>query len=180
MRIRMSALGWLSLAMLCAVGCSRVSVPALFASPTPPPTPVPLPTRVAIAVPTPTSANLVPPGNTSEAAVMLADFIDAVSKSNVNGALTFWNTSQPGQPSGYDANVRKMVQEWVNQKRPLVLGDITYSGLDATGKYAPLPIDDPRVDKATALVRIDGVPYRFFLTQLKGGWFIEGVNTAAK
>jgi hypothetical protein len=43
-----------------------------------------------------------------------------------------------------------------------------------------LPIDDPRVDKATAFVRIDGVTYRFFLTQLKGGWFIEGVNTAAK
>ena len=111
---------------------------------------------------------------------MLADFIGAISKSNVNGALTYWNTSQPGQPSSYDANVRKMVQEWVDQKRQLVLGDITYSGLDATGKYVSMPIADPRVDKATALVRIDGVTYRFFLTQLKGGWFIEGVNTAAK
>lgn len=177
MNIRLSAIG--CLLILSSVACSPVRIPTFFASPTPPPTPVPLPTRVAIAVPTPTIANLIPPGD-SEAATMLADFIDAISKGNVNGALTYWNTSQPGQPSGYEANVRKMVQEWVDQKRKLVLGEITYSGLDATGKYVTMPIDDPRVDKATALVRIDGVLYRFFLTQLKGGWFIEGVNTAAK
>lgn len=178
MNIRLSAIG-LSLALLCIVGCAPIPIPAFFASPTPPPTQVPLPTRVAIAVPTPTLANLVPPGD-SEAAMILTDFIDAISKGNVNGALTYWNTSQPGQPAGYDANVRKMVQEWVDQKRQLILTDITYSGVDATGKYVAMSIDDPRVDKATAFVRIDGVTYRFFLTQLKGGWFIEGVNTAAK
>jgi hypothetical protein len=86
MKIRWSAIG--GVIILCIVGCAPIPIPAFFASPTPPPTQVPLPTRVAIAVPTPTIANLVPPGD-SEAAAMLADFIDAISKGNVNGALTY-------------------------------------------------------------------------------------------
>jgi len=164
-----------------AVGCSGVSVPSLFNNtPTPPPTQVPLPTRIAIAVPTPTVANLFPAGDSTDAAVMLKDFIDAVSKGNTARALTFWDTYQPGQPAGFAANVEKLIQEWIAQKRRLVLGEITYSGLDTSGKYVTLPMNDPRVERATALIRVDGIEYRFFLTQLKGGWFIEGVNTTGK
>ena len=169
--------GLLLLMVVFAIGCSRVSVPLLSdATPMSLPTQVPLPTRVAVAVPTPT-LNLVPPGDTSEAAAMLKDFIAAVAKGDVNGALTYWNTSQS---SAYAANVRKMVQEWVDLKRQLVLGEITYLGRDATGKSVAMPVTDPRVDQAIAKVLIDGMEYQFYLSQLKGGWFIEGVNTFGK
>ena len=169
--------GLLLLMVVFAIGCSRVSVPLLSdATPMSLPTQVPLPTRVAVAVPTPT-LNLVPPGDTSEAAAMLKDFIAAVAKGDVNGALTYWNTSQS---SAYAANVRKMVQEWMDLKRQLVLGEITYLGRDATGKSVAMPVTDPRVDQAIAKVQIDGMEYQFYLSQLKGGWFIEGVNTFGK
>ncbi len=177
MKIRLSAIGSLTLTMLFAIGCSRVPVPTLFASPTPPPTQVPLPTRIAIAVPTPTLANLVPPDSSSEAATMLHEFIRAVAIGDLEDAMSYWATNLPGQSSGYAANVRKMVHEWITLKRQFIVGEITYSGMDATGKYVTMPMDDPRVEKATARVRVDGIEYRFFLTQLKGGWFIEGVNT---
>ena len=157
-------------------GCSMSPMPSIFNTPTSLPTQVPLPTRVAVAVPTPT-LNLVPPGDTSEAAAMLKDFIAAVAKGDVNGALTYWNTSQS---SAYAANVRKMVQEWMDLKRQLVLGEITYLGRDATGKSVAMPVTDPRVDQAIAKVQIDGMEYQFYLSQLKGGWFIEGVNTFGK
>jgi hypothetical protein len=159
-----------------ASGCSRIAVPSIFGSPTPLPTQVPLPTSIAVAVPTPT-LNLIPPGDGSEAVVMLQDFIVAVGKGDVTGALTYWNTSQSAT---YAANVRTMVQEWADKKRRLVLGTITYMGRDATGKSVPLPVTDPRVEQAIARVQIDGVEYQFYLSQLKGGWFIEGVNTFGK
>lgn len=175
-RIGLSALG-LMLAVLCA-SCSTPSIPIIIANtPTPLPTQVPLPTRVAIAVPTPTVANLIPPGDTSEATTMLSDFIEAVTTGDIEGALSYWDTSQPGQPSGYAANVRKMVQDWIDNKRQLVLTDIAYSGLDSTGKYVTMPLSDPRVERATAKMKIDGLEYSVFLIQLKGGWVIEGVNT---
>jgi len=177
MNVRLSAMIGMTLLI---VGCSRITLPTVLNTPTPPPTQVPLPTRVAIAVPTPTIANLLPPGDTSEAATMLRDFFRAVSIGDVEDALTYWVTNQPGQPSGYAANVRKMVQEWITQRRQFTVSEITYSGIDATGKYVTMPMDDPRVEKATARVRVDGIEYRFFLTQLKGGWFIEGVNTTGK
>ena len=175
-RVGLSALG-LMLSLLVA-SCSNVSVPIVLTNtPTRLPTQVPLPTRVAVAVPTPTIANLIPPGDTSEATTMLTDFIEAITTGDIDGALSYWDTSQPGQPSGYAANVRKMVQDWIDNKRQLVLADIAYSGLDATGKYVPMPLSDPRVERATAKIKIDGVDYSFFLIQLKGGWVIEGVNT---
>lgn len=169
--------GLLVVMVVLGIGCSRVAVP-LLVNPTPtlPPTQVPLPTRVAIAAPTPT-LYLIAPGDNSEARVMLQDFIVALSKGDVNGALTYWNTSQS---SAYAANVRKMVQEWADNKQRLVLGEITYMGRDATGKSVVLPMTDPRVEQAIAKVQIDGVEYLFYLSQLKGGWFIEGVNTFAK
>ena len=68
---------------------------------------------------------------------MLKDFFAAVAKGDVTGALTYWNTSQS---SAYAANVRKMVQEWVDLKRQLVLGEITYMGRDAAGKSVPMPV----------------------------------------
>ena len=161
---------------LLAVGCSGASVPSAFnQTATPPPTQVPLPTRVAVAVPT--VPNLISPGDNSEAAQMLQDFYQAISQGDVSGAMSFWDTSQPGQPSGYEANVRKMVQGWIDKKSQLVLGDISYTGPDGTGKYIPMPLSDPRIERATAKVKIDGVDYQFFLVQLKGGWFIGGVNT---
>jgi hypothetical protein len=175
-RVGLSALA-LMLSILVA-SCSNVSVPIVLANtPTRPPTQVPLPTRVAVAVPTPTIANLIPPGDTSEAVTMLNDFIEAVTKGDIDGALSYWDTSQPSQPSGYAANVRKMVQDWIDKKRRLVLADIAYSGLDATGKYVAMPLSDPRVEHATAKIQIDGAEYLFYLIQLKGGWIIDGVNT---
>jgi hypothetical protein len=168
--------GLLFLTMVLIAGCSRIPVPSIFGTPTPLPTQVPLPTRVAVAAPTPT-LNLIPPGDTSEAAAMLKDFITAVAKNNVAGALTYWNTSQS---SAYAANVRAMVQEWADKKRQLTLTGISYMGRDATGKSVPMPLTDPRVDQAIAKVQIDGLEYQFYLSQLKGGWFIEGVNTFGK
>ena len=53
-------------------------------------------------------------------------------------------------------------------------------GRDATGKSVPMAVTDPRVEQAIAKVQIDGVEHSFFLSQLKGGWFIEGVNTFGK
>ena len=172
-----SLIGLLFVMAVFASGCSRVSVP-LLVNPTPTqlPTQFPIPTRVAVAVPTPT-LNLIPPGDNSEAAVMLQDFIVAVTKGDVNGALTYWNTSPS---SAYAANARKMVQEWVDKKRQLVLGEITYMGRDATGKSVPMAVTDSRVEQAIAKAQIDGAEYSFFLSQLKGGWFIEGVNTFGK
>jgi hypothetical protein len=111
---------------------------------------------------------------------MLNDFIQAVVFGNMDGAMSFWNTSQPGQPSGYDANVRKMVQTWIDKKQQLVVGNTTYSGTDGAGKSVTMPLSDPRVEKATAKMYVDSVEYQFYLTLLKGGWFIEGVNTFAK
>jgi len=175
MRRCVFALGIVSV-MVLAVGCSGVSLPSVFSkTPTPLPTQVPLPTRVAIAVPT--VPNLVPAGDNSEAAQMLNNFIQAVSTGDVDEAMTYWDTSQSNQPSTYEANVRKMVEMWASNKMQLVLGDISYTGPDGTGKYIPMPLSDPRVERATAKVKIDGVDYSFFLTQLKGGWFIGGVNT---
>ena len=166
------------LASIVLASCSLSPLPAIFNNtPTPPPTQVPLPTRVAIPVPTPTVANLWLANDTSEAGQMLKDFIEAVTTGNLEGALSYWNTSQPGQLSGYANNVRKIVQEWIDKKRQLVVNDIIYAGVDATGKSVTMTRDDPRVDRATAGVRIDGIDYRFYLTLLKGGWFIEGVNT---
>ncbi len=159
------------------VDCSRVAVPLLVnPTATPLPTQVPLPTRVTVVAPTPT-LNLIPPGDSSEAATMLKDFIAAVARGDVNGALTYWNTSQS---SAYAANVRAMVQEWADKRRQLVLGEITYMGRDATGKSVPMLLTDPRVEQAVAKVQIDGLEYQFYLSQLKGGWFIEGVNTFGK
>jgi hypothetical protein len=172
--------GWLSafglFVALVAAGCSGVSVPPVFnQTATPLATQVPLPTRVAIAVPT--VPNLIPAGDNSEAAQMLQDFYQAIAQGDVSGAMSLWDTSQPGQPSGYETNVRKMVQGWVDKKSQFGLGDISYTGPDGTGKYVPMPLSDPRVERATAKVKIDGVDYQFFLVQLKGGWFIGGVNT---
>lgn len=177
LQTRLLGIGLFFVMVALASGCSRVSVP-LLVNPTPPqlPTQVPLPPRVAVAVPTPT-LNLIPPGDNTEAAVMLQDFIVAVTKGDVNGALTYWNTSQS---SAYAANARKMVQEWVDKKRQLVLGEITYMGRDATGKSVPMAVTDSRVEQAIAKAQIDGAEYSFFLSQLKGGWFIEGVNTFGK
>ena len=73
-----------------------------------------------------------------------------------------------------------MVQEWVDLKRQLVLGEITYLGRDEVGKSVPMLVRDLCVDQAIAKVRVDGMEYQFFLSQLKGGWFIEGVNTIGK
>ncbi|MCI0475107.1 MAG: hypothetical protein L0Y55_02565 [Anaerolineales bacterium] len=172
---------WLGLVLLLTMfggtGCSRVAVPLLVnPTPTPPPTQVPLPTRVAVAAPTPT-LNLIPPGDTSEATAMLKDFFTALAKGDVDGALTYWNTSQS---SAYAANVRKIVQEWIDQKRRLALVEITYLGRDSAGKSVPMPVTDPRVEQAIAKVMIDNIEYQFYLVQLKGGWFIEGVNTFGK
>jgi hypothetical protein len=176
--MRLFGFGIFALGLFTLSGCAPMALPSVFnASPTPPPTQVPVPTRVAIAVPTPTAPNLFPGGDNSEAATMLKDFIVAVAQGDLDGALTYWNTSQPGQPTGYSANVRKMVQGWIEQKQVLRLGAITYTGIDGSGKSVTMPASDPRVERATALVTIDGVEYKFFLTQLKGGWFIEGVNT---
>jgi hypothetical protein len=179
-RTRLLGISLCSLLAGLGIGCSKISVPLIF-SPTPtlPPTQVSIPTLIVVAVPSPT-LNLVPPGDNAEAAVMLKDFVEAVSRGNVDGALTYWNTKQPGQPSGYAANVRKMVQEWADKKRQLVLGEITYFGRDTTGKSVAMPVTDPRVEQAIAKVQIDGVEYQFYLTQLKGGWYIEGVNTFSK
>jgi hypothetical protein len=169
--------GLFFLIAILGVGCSRLSIPLLVdATPTSLPTQVLLPTPFAVVVPTPT-LNLVPPGDTSEAAAMLKDFIAAIAKGDVNGGLTYWNTSQS---SAYAVNVRKMLQEWVDLKRQLVLGEITYMGRDAAGKSVPMSVTDPRVDQAVAKVRVDGMEYQFYLSQLKGGWFIEGVNTLGK
>lgn len=176
MRRWLFALGVISV-MEFMVGCSGVPLPSVFnKTSTPLPTQVPMPTRMAIAVPT--VSNLVPTGDNSEAAQMLRDFIQAVSTGDVNGAMTYWDTSQSNQPSSYDANVRKMVELWASNKMQLVLGDISYTGPDGTGKYVPMPLSDPRVERGTAKVKVDGVDYSFFLTQLKGGWFIGGVNIA--
>jgi hypothetical protein len=166
---------WLTTSALSA--CERVAVPLLVSpTATPVPTQVPLPTRVAVVVPTPT-LNLIPPGDDSEATTMLYDFFAALNKGDVNAALTYWNTSQSRE---YAANVRKMVQEWITHKRRLTLREITYLGRDATGKFIPLPLTDPRVEQAIARVDVDGIEYQFYLSQLKGGWFIEGVNTFPK
>ena len=175
MRRWLFALGLVSMMML-AVGCSGVSLPSVFnKTPTALPTQVPMPTRVAVAVPT--VPNLIPSGDNSEAAQMLKDFIQAVSTGDVDGAMTYWDTSQSSQSSTYESNVRKMIELWSSNKMQLVLGDISYTGPDGTGKYVPMPLSDPRVERATAKVKIDGVDYAFYLTQLKGGWFIGGVNT---
>jgi hypothetical protein len=169
------AVGWLVLVFI-AGGCSRAAIP-LLVNPTATlaPTPVPLPTRVALPAPTPT-LDLIPPGD-SEATTMLYDFFAAVAKSDLNRALTYWNTSQSKE---YAANVRKMVQEWIEQKRRLTFVAITYLGRDATGKFTPMPLTDARVEQAIARVMVDGIEYQFYLVQLKGGWFIEGVNTFVK
>jgi hypothetical protein len=167
----------LLLTMLVGTGCSRIAVPLLVnPTATPMPTQIPLPTRIAIAAPTPT-LNLIPPGDTSEATAMLKDFFAALAKSDVNNALTYWNTSQSKE---YAANVRKMAQEWIDQKRRLALAEITYLGRDSSGKFIPMPLTDPRVEQAIAKVMVDNLEYQFYLVQLKGGWFIEGVNTFSK
>lgn len=141
---RLLMVGLLFVVAVLAIGCSSVSVPLIVnLAPTQPPTQVPLPTRVVLAVPTPT-LNLVPPGDSAEAAVMLKDFVAAVSTGNVDGALTYWNTSQS---STYAANARKMVQEWADKKRQLVLGEITYMGRDTTGKSVPMPVTDPHMTR---------------------------------
>jgi hypothetical protein len=135
---------------------------------------VPLPTRVAVVVtPTPTP-HLIPPGDNSEATAMLQDFFTALNKGDLEMALAYWNTSSSKE---YAANVRKMVQEWITLKRKLTLREITYLGRDATGKFVSMPLTDPRVEQAIAKVYVDGIEYHFYLSQLKGGWFIEGVNT---
>ncbi|MBM3128821.1 MAG: hypothetical protein FJ009_09390 [Chloroflexi bacterium] len=172
---------WLGLAALLTMsggsGCSRVAVPLLVnPTPTMPPTQVPLPTRVAVIAPTP-PLHLIPPGETSEATTMLKDFFAALAQNDVNAALTYWNLSQSKE---YAANVRKIVQEWIDQKRRFSLVAITYLGRDAAGKIAPLPLTDPRVEQAIAKVLVDNLEYQFYLVQLKGGWFIEGVNTFGK
>lgn len=157
-------------------GCAPTSFPwGVNPTATLAPTPTPLPTRVALPAPTPT-LHLIPPGD-SEATTMLNDFFAALAKGDLNTALTYWNTSQSKE---YAANVRAMVQEWITQKRRLSLVAITYLGRDATGKFIPLPITDPRVEQAIARVMIDQIEYQFYLVQLKGGWFIEGVNTFVK
>jgi hypothetical protein len=181
MRVLLAVFGLVLLGLF-SIGCSKSSIPlALNSTPTAFPTPVPLPTKIAVAAPTPTpTLVLLAPGDTSEAVTLLNDFIQAVVFGNLEGAMSFWNTSQPGQASGYDANVRKMVKGWIDKKSNLVIGNITYSGLDGTGKSVSMPIEDPRVEKATAKVYIDGVEYQFYMLLLKGGWFIEGVNTFAK
>ncbi len=138
------------------------------------PTLTPLPTRVAVIAPTPTPPL---PGDDSEAVTMLQEFFTALYRGDLNTALTYWNTSQSRE---YAANVRQMVQEWITYKRRLTLRNITYLGRDATGKFIPLPLTDPRVEQAIARVDIDGIEYQFYLSQLKGGWFIEGVNTFGK
>jgi hypothetical protein len=164
-----------SLLVMCGgIGCSRVAVPLLVnPTATPLPTQIPLPTRVAVAAPTPT-LNLISPGDTGEATAMLKDFFAALAKNDVNDALTYWNVSQSKE---YAANVRKIVQEWIDQKRTLTLVAIAYLGRDAAGKVVPLPQTDPRVEQAIAKVMIDSTEYQFYLSQLKGGWVIEGVNT---
>lgn len=179
MRVWLTALGLLWLAVW-TTSCSGVSVQSVFnKTPTPPPTQVQLPTRIAVAVPTDVP-NLIPAGDNSEAVQMLNDFVQAVSLGDLSGAMTYWDTSQPGQPTGYEANVRKMVQGWIDKKTKFGLGDISYTGPDGTGKSIAMPMSDPRVEKATAKVKVDGADYLFYMVQLKGGWFISGVNTAPK
>ncbi|MCX7838293.1 MAG: hypothetical protein N2559_02400 [Anaerolineae bacterium] len=176
MNIRLVLMTFL-LTTLWTSACARVSVP-LIVNPTatPIPTQVPLPTRVAIVAPTPT-LQLIPPGDNSEATTMLQDFFVALGKGDLETALSYWNTSQSKE---YAANVRKMVQEWITLKRKLTLREITYLGRDATGKFVSMPLTDPRVEQAIAKVYVDGIEYQFYLSHLKGGWFIEGVNTFVK
>jgi hypothetical protein len=180
MRKQLSVIGLFLLAAIFAVGCGKVAVPSVFATSTPPQPQVGLPTRFAVAVATPTVINLVPASNQSEATTMLTDFIKTIAAGNVDIGLTYWDTAQPGQATTYAANVRKMLQDWVDNKRTLVLTDITYLGLDVNGKYVPIPMSDPRVEQATAKIRIDATEYLFYLKQFKGGWSIEGVNTFSK
>jgi hypothetical protein len=177
MRKQLFVIGVLVLATLFGAGCAKVPVPSAFATPTLPPTQIPLPTRFAVAVATPVVINQVPASDQSEATTMLVDFIKTIAASNVDMGLTYWDTAQPGQSTTYAANVRKMLQDWVDNKRTLVLTGITYLGLDTNGKYVPISMLDPRVEQATAKVSIDGIEYLFFLKQFKGGWSIEGVNT---
>lgn len=164
--------------VLTSLGTGACSRPALLSNPTATPLPTPMlaPTRIAVVAPTPT-LHLMPPGDNSEATMMLQDFFTALDRGDLKTALSYWNTSQSKE---YAANVRKMVQEWITFKRKLTLREITYLGRDATGKFVSMPLTDPRVEQAIAKVYVDGIEYQFYLSQLKGGWFIEGVNTFVK
>ena len=158
------------------VGCSNLSLPPILGgAPTQPtsaqsPTPTP---KSAMAVATPTVA--LASGELDEVEQSLTGFLQAVSFGDVDQAMTYWSLYQPGQPSDYAGNMRRIVTGWANGKHQFAIGAITYSGLVAPGDYRTMPRDDPRASHATVTVRIDGSDYRLSLVQDKTGWLIEGI-----
>jgi len=172
------AIGLLTAMLLLTIGCSIIPVPPIFSgAPTVAPANIaatPFPTKVALP-----AITLIPtPSSQSEARQVVADFFQAVSTSDVDGALSYWNLLQPDQPSNYAANIRKLVTGWATGKHKFAIGTISYSGLVAPGDYRALPENDSRVSRATANIRIDAADYAFSLTTGKGGWWIEGILTA--
>ena len=166
--------GWTAVTLVLTVGCSNPSAPPVPGSAptqtasTPSSASTP---KVAIALATPDLAA----DDLDEVDQSLTGFLHAVSVGNVDKAMTYWSLYQPGQPSDYAANVRKIVTGWVNGKHQFGIGPVTYLGLVAPGSYRAMPRDDPRASHATVVVRIDGADYSFSLIQDKTGWLIEGI-----
>jgi hypothetical protein len=166
------------LLIICAleVGCSNVPIPPILGSaptPTLPKASATATPKVAVAVETPTS--VLASGDQDEVQQAMNAFLQAVSAGKVDEAMTYWSLYQPGQPSDYATNMRKIVTGWANGNHQFAVGTITYSGLVAPGDYRTMPRDDPRVSHATVNVRIDGSDYTFSLIQAKSGWLIEGI-----
>jgi hypothetical protein len=168
--------GLLVALLLFTVGCSNLSLPPILAGAPTERALVPQSTpKVAVAVATPTL--VLAAGELDEVEQSLTAFFQAVSAGDVDTAMTYWSLYQPGQPSDYAANMRRIVSGWANGKHQFTAGVITYRGLVAPGDYRPMPRDDPRASHATVQVRIDGSDNVFSLVQDKTGWLIEGIAT---
>jgi len=138
----------------------------------------PVPTRSTPLSPAKAEVTRTPPAlvekERDDARAVVEAFCRAVSKGDVEAAMSYWHLGAPDQPAGYADEMRRLVAGWATGQHWFIVGEAKYGGLVGPHNYQQLVASDPRAQKAVVTVMVDGREGAFHLDKIDTAWLISG------